>query len=420
MAVAAIPLKPGQAQLVGQIIKNLEQGDIGSFIQPWVGVGMAPKNAISMKSYTGYNRFATTIEAFTKGYKSPLWLTRKQIESRGGTLPEEARPTHVVFTGRYRRKAASPEAGTVAPPENAPGDAQSPPPPPPKPEPAPVAVEATPETSPKQVDLLAMPAAASEPVLEWGRFVREYAVYNLDQSTGVRLPKKTQAWLAEREAKLKQWTPQEGLERMRGVVNNANICPIRHVPGNLCAYAHGSHTIISPLPEQFPSELDMLEAHLHEIVHASGAKHLLNRPTLVAAKGADSEDYAVEEITAVMGSLFISQDCGVPPTKERERNWSSYLSGYNALGFLEKKPSIFIRALVNADFASNFIQYPEKRPEFIANRKAPNQIEFDLFPSKATIIEPASPLADKETDLALARRRLTDMEKTANLSVTAA
>jgi hypothetical protein len=107
-------------------------------------------------------------------------------------------------------------------------------------------------------------------------------------------------------------------------------------------------------------------------------------------KGRGTPEHALEEITAIMGSIFMCHDCGVAITPERERSFIAELSSYDIIGILEKSPSLFVRALIYADFAAQFTLHPENRPQFIRDRSAPNQIEFtfDEFSHKQHAVVP--------------------------------
>jgi antirestriction protein ArdC len=371
MAVPTLPLKPGQVELVSSIVARLKEGNVGDFIRPWKDIIAAPRNGISGRQYAGYNRFITTFIGFMRNFSSPLWLTEKQIAERGGRiLPDQIKKSiPIIYTGRYSFKVSDGSKteshdeqkalqfdGTTPVPE----------------------WERTPKANPPLSSEPTKGAGgpAIGPVYSTGYFIKEFYVWNLQQTSGVRLPKKIEALLADQATARFSETPDAGLERLRSSLLKADIAPIFLDRMFDCYYDIGRHQIHAPKEGCFNSELDKWEAIAHETIHATGARHLLNRPTIVELRSMQSQEYALEEITAVIGSMFLCQDCSVPVTPERERNFAAYLSSYDAINILDKNPSLFVRALVFADFAAQFTLHPENRPQFIRDRAAPNQIEF--------------------------------------------
>jgi len=364
VSVPVLKLKPGQKELVTKVIERMKAGDTAAFIAPWKngGYGLSPMNSTSARPYRGWNRWSTSLSAFFQDFRTPLWLTERQIAEHGGSFigGTKPAPTPIIFSGRYRRKA---QAGLPDRSEALPLDAQSKKP-----------------AAPAQ-PLVGEAAAvrAEEPGATYGRFVREYHVYNLAQTVGVKLPKKMEKLLDERAARAESWQLDDGLAELRRILTESKVAPLLFDTfGEACYYNKGSHEIHVPKAKYFRSELDMWESVGHEEVHASGAKSLLDRPTLVGLHERGSDEHCLEEITAVMGSLFLCQEAGVPVTEDREKSWTAYMKQFKALDILERNPSIFVQALVHADFATQFIMHPENRPDFIKNKLPPNQVEFEF------------------------------------------
>ena len=59
--------------------------------------------------------------------------------------------------------------------------------------------------------------------------------------------------------------------------------------------------VVLPEPSQFSGQTGYSNTALHEIGHATGAEHRLNRPTMVKHEGFGSETYAREELRAGNG-----------------------------------------------------------------------------------------------------------------------
>ena len=380
MSVPVLKLKPGQKELVAKVIERMKAGDTSAFIAPWRngGYGLSPMNTVSGRPYRGWNRFAVAMSSFIQGFRTPLWLTEKQIANQGGRFIGEKRPaaTPIIFCGRFKKKS---NAGLPDRSEYLPLSAAA----------QPQHTPSTPTGSGK-----AAGGGAAEPGETYGRFVREFDVFNLEQTVGVKLPKKMEDLIDARAARAGTWTADDGLADLRRTLMESKVAPIMFDTfGENCYYTKGAHEIHVPKKKYFRTELDMWEAIGHETIHASGHKSLLNRPTLMGLHRRDSDEYCLEEITAVMGSLFLCQEAGVPVTEERERNWTAYMKEFKALELLERNPSVFVQALVHADFATQFILHPETRPDFIKNRLPPDQVEFE-FPDFATSRSASSTTVD--------------------------
>jgi antirestriction protein ArdC len=253
--------------------------------------------------------------------------------------------------------------------------------------------------------------------------MREYKVWNLEQTEGVKLPKKTRALIDKLdEVKNRVPDPVAEAQRLGEMLKNADIAPVTHDGGGMAFYRPATHSIHIPHKGAFANELDMYEVIAHETIHATGAKHLLNRPTLVNSVRMGSPEYALEELTAVMGALFLLQEADASITPDREKNWSSYLKSFDMRKVLKENPQIFIRSLVHAEFASQFVAHPELRPEFMKGRKAPDQteIEFEDYAltrekigntPEATLPESQTPLADVPNEAGFTEDALTVRDK---------
>src|SRR6185503_3621840 len=64
-----------------RIVRLLESGTV-PWHQPWKGGNQWPQNFVSRKVYRGINLFLLN----AVGYKSPFWLTFKQVQAIGGQI----------------------------------------------------------------------------------------------------------------------------------------------------------------------------------------------------------------------------------------------------------------------------------------------------------------------------------------------
>ena len=76
-----------------RIIEALKSDGL-SWIRPW---NATPQNAVSRKTYNGVNKLLLSIEASSKGYKDPRWLTFKQAQNLGGHVKKGEKSVPIVF-----------------------------------------------------------------------------------------------------------------------------------------------------------------------------------------------------------------------------------------------------------------------------------------------------------------------------------
>lgn len=79
------------AMVTDRIVNLLNQGTV-PWHKPWTGGG-APKSMATGKTYRGINSFILECA----GYASPLWLTIKQVNERGGRVRKGEKGVPVVF-----------------------------------------------------------------------------------------------------------------------------------------------------------------------------------------------------------------------------------------------------------------------------------------------------------------------------------
>lgn len=116
-------------------------------------------------------------------------------------------------------------------------------------------------------------------------------------------------------------------------------------------YSPGGDFVGMPNRERFTSEDEYFSVLFHELTHASGAAHRLNRPTITEANGFGSEEYSKEELIAEMGAAFL---CGQAGIAERTLNNSAaYLQ--NWLEALRNDKTLIVQAAAQAQKAADFI-----------------------------------------------------------------
>lgn len=106
-----------------------------------------------------------------------------------------------------------------------------------------------------------------------------------------------------------------------------------------------------PDRERFASEEEFYGVLFHEMTHATGASHRLNRPGITGANSFGSEVYSKEELVAELGSAYL---CGVAGIAERTLdNSAAYIQ--NWLEALENDHKLIVQAAAQAQRAADFI-----------------------------------------------------------------
>ena len=167
--------------------------------------------------------------------------------------------------------------------------------------------------------------------------LRFYYVFNVAQCEGLN--------------ELSDPTPMTATTKPAEIVANMPQRPeIKHGMAK-AFYSPGADYVGMPNRERFTSEDEYFSVLFHELTHASGAAHRLNRPTITEANGFGSEEYSKEELIAEMGAAFL---CGQAGIAERTLNNSAaYLQ--NWLEALRNDKTLSVQAAAQAQKAADFI-----------------------------------------------------------------
>ncbi len=276
-----------------RIINLLEQGVI-PWRRPWSAAG-APRNIVSKKIYRGVNFFLLSA---TK-YVSPYWLTLRQANELGGSVPKGEQSQIVVF---WRVDGAS----------------QS---------------EAEPDLEKVEADRR-----------NRRRFVlRYYRLWNVEQC---ELP---QAVL-DRLPKIQtyQRDPIEAAER---IIANMPNPPAIEFGGSKAFYSPTADRITLPPRELFSSAAEFYATLNHEESHAAGHPKRLNRESIAEAAPFGSPTYAAEELIAEMSAAYLCAEAGISPAVIE--NEAAYLQGWLARVRSDKR--LIVIAAAKAQKAADYI-----------------------------------------------------------------
>src|SRR5262245_1901763 len=254
--------------VTNRIIAALEEGTV-PWEKPWISVrGEWPTSLQTGKPYRGVNVWLLSIESMLHGYSSPYWVTFKQAKERGGNVAKGAKGTTVVLF-----KPISKEI------ENEDGE------------------------------------------IEEERFwlLRNYTVFNLDQTEGIEMPE------------AEPLPDRDPIAECEALVTGYLLGPTIKHGGNRACYAPALDIVQMPKMGQFKDSESYYGTLFHELAHSTGHKDRLNRPELTTPLPFGSEDYSKEELIAEMSAAMLSGIAGIEVNVERHAgyidHWLKVLKG---------------------------------------------------------------------------------------------
>jgi antirestriction protein ArdC len=293
-----------------RIMALLDKGVV-PWRRPWrtaAGSSTDPINSQG-RAYRGLNRLVLGAVAMLEGYQSNVWMTYKQAGTLGGKVKAGEKGTAVIFWKQLQVEDKDHEGKS------------------------------------KTIPML-----------------RYYTVFNLDQTEGVKLPKK----VAESVAQPKTHTvdtfedgQQYVAEAEAIVLSMPNKPEVIEKQSNRAFYVPSLDKVTVPLRSQFEQVEEFYSTLFHELVHSTGHESRLNR------KGADEVShqfgdapYAREELVAEMGNAFLSAEAGIDPATLE--NSAAYIASWKRA--LQDDPQCLVKAASAGQKAADFIlnRQPEK------------------------------------------------------------
>lgn len=232
-----------------RIIAELEAGRV-PWVQPWDSTAISaplgmPANAATGRRYSGINVLILWGAVITQGFPGQRWLTFRQALASGGNVRKGERGTTVVYADRF-----------------------------------------VPEDE-RQRSREAKEEPHAIP------FLKRFTVFNAAQCEN--LPVVAEGLVPP---------PMPGTiePRVEALIEASGI-PFR-IGGDSAFYAPGPDCVVVPPPSAFHAPIDWHRTALHELGHATGARHRLNRD-LSGRMG--SKSYAFEELIAELIPTCIDQ-----------------------------------------------------------------------------------------------------------------
>jgi len=278
-------------QITHKIIAELEEGRV-PWVKPWgsaaasAPLGM-PKNATTGRGYSGINVLILWGSVIEGGFSGQSWLTFRQALSLGGSVRKGERGTTVVYADRF-----------------------------------------TPEDERQRSHATGEEAHAIA-------FLKRFTVFNIDQCDG--LPD---------DIAVTAPPPPPGLidDRVDALIRATGID--FRIGGSRAFYSPAHDFIQVPPPQAYFEPINWHRTALHELGHASGAAHRLNRD-LTGCFG--SKKYSFEEIIAEIAAAYCCASLGITPTVRH----ADYIGSW--LEVLREDNRAIVRAASQASKAADFI-----------------------------------------------------------------
>ncbi len=278
-------------EITDKIITELEAGR-APWVQPW-GAPAAkaplamPKNASTHRRYSGINVLILWGAVVERCFSGQSWLTFRQALSLGGHVRKGERGTTVVYADRF-----------------------------------------TPDDERRRAEETGEEAQAIP-------FLKRFTVFNTAQCEG--LPDEMMAVAPPVETGL-VLPRAEALIRATGVDFR--------IGGERAFYDPRHDFVQVPPPQAYFEAINWHKTALHELGHASGAVHRLNRD-LSGSFG--TKKYAFEELVAEMNAAFCCASLGIAPTVRH----ADYIASW--LEVLREDNRAIVRAASQASKAADYI-----------------------------------------------------------------
>ena len=273
-------------EVTDKIVKLLENGTV-PWTRPWNPGEETPMNFKSKRPYNGLNVWLLLYAPFN----SRFWLTYKQINDLGGKVKKGSKATTIVYWN-FRKYEKENKDGEI-----------------------------TERTLP---------------------FLKEYKVFNLEQTIGIEIPENSSEKL-----------DFNGIETAEDIVNGYKNKPkIEHKDQNMAYYSPSSDKVSMPLHEQFKSEAHYYSTLFHELSHSTGHKKRLAREGVTEATMFGTHLYSKEELVAEFSSSFL---CGVAGIDKEEitQNTAAYIESWSKK--LKANPKWLVSACGQATKSANHI-----------------------------------------------------------------
>lgn len=285
-----------QQQLAEQFLHILEEEKL-DWKKEWSGLSGRPYNPVSKTVYHGSNYFSLLLTSMAKGYQDSRWCTFAQIKEQGWTLKAgKGQSAKIEFWYPYDREQK------------------------------------------KAISWQEFREAGGQINDRYQLFSRAYSVYNGDMIVGIPKLEVTQ----------NEIQPVELVDTISGSMGVS----ISYHESDQAFYRPVEDRIYLPYRQQFHSEYAYASTALHELSHATGSEHRLNRK-----QGGEfgTEPYAYEELVAEISSCFLSSELPMGQTEEHLQNHKAYVQSW--IQGIKEQPDALFRAVKDAEQAAVYLEY---------------------------------------------------------------
>ena len=301
-------VKPDLYQVVTHRLLQLIEAGTPPWVRAYNRRGPA-RNYATGHVYTGINAFVLNYFA---DHPHPFYLTYKQAQDLGGQVRKGAKSEPVFFFKTIYKDA----------------DGRG----------VPAAQVATRRAAGQDLTAIPMP--------------RKFAVFNVADVDGI-------------DFDLPPLLPVTGEPLAAGeqlLASLHDVPPILHTDPNGAYYRPQLDAINVPPVENFLTGHHYYSTLFHEIIHATGAGHRLNRPGItqpIDKRRPGSALHAQEELIAEIGAAFLAQQAGLNSPAFHE-NTASYLAGH--LKLLRNDKRAIFRAAAAAQKAIDYLTAQPRTP----------------------------------------------------------
>ncbi len=306
--------KEYREKLAEEFARLLEEKEL-DWKKEWGGRDI-PFNAKTGSVYKGSNRFYLSLIAAQRGYKDPRWATFRQIQAEGWRLKNaKGQGVYVEYWYPYDIKEGK--------------------------------------------------------NLTWQEF------YKLRDGIGDRYQLRSRYFVVFNASLIDgitPYTPEKKdipVDELVNTLSRSMDVEIRNDGGDRAYYSPSEDKIHLPIPSDFNSSYAYNSTALHELTHATGAAHRLNR-NMGGIFG--SQEYAFEELVAEISSCFMSSYLEIDQDEKHIENHKAYVQSW--INVIREKPEALSQAIKQAERATAYMEYKaELIPKETYNevsRSAPN------------------------------------------------
>lgn len=279
-------------EVTASVLNMLRDGISDADYQtPWTtaAANALPVNKTTGKHYNGINILVLWVSAFRRGYEAGQWATFKQWAEIGGQVRKGEKATGIVYVGTYQ---------------------------------------------PDQDD-----GSDTEDEDSARRYLKRYAVFNIDQVDGIARPDIERPALATRIETAETYIQATG----------ATV----HRAGGQAFYNRRTDAVTVPDLDRFTDTRTATATEnaystiLHELTHWTAHQTRLDRPN----SRYGTPEYAFEELIAELGAAFLCAALGITPQTREDHG--QYLASWLKL-LSEDKRAIF-RAAAAASRAVDYL-----------------------------------------------------------------